>query len=100
MGIFCYLGEIHEGKHTGIISKRLFDKVQTVLERRGKPTRKANEPKPLCGSVYCSCGMMFTAMNSRLNDRKTAMCTRTTYYRCTRKSKTVVVVSHIFAPKN
>ncbi|TWP21076.1 hypothetical protein EUA67_03315 [TM7 phylum sp. oral taxon 352] len=38
-GHFRYLSEIHEGKHKGIISKQLFDRVQTVLERRGKPTR-------------------------------------------------------------
>lgn len=39
-GHFRYLGEIHEGKHKGIISKQLFDQVQTVLEQRGKPIRK------------------------------------------------------------
>lgn len=43
-GHFLYLGEVHEGKHTGIISKRLFDNVQAILAQRGKPTRKANDP--------------------------------------------------------
>ena len=28
-GHFRYLSEIHEGKHKGIISKQLFDRVQT-----------------------------------------------------------------------
>lgn len=88
-GHFLYLGEVHEGNHTGIISKRLFDKVQTVLAQRGKPTRKANDPQPLCGSVYCSCGMMFTA-EVRVKRQKNGNVHTYTYYRCTRKSKTVV----------
>ena len=88
-GHFLYLGEVHEGKHTGIISKRLFDKVQAVLAQRGKPTRKANDPQPLCGSVYCSCGMMFTA-EVRVKRQKNGNLHTYTYYRCTRKSKMVV----------
>lgn len=88
-GHFLYLGEVHEGKHTGIISKRLFDNVQAILAQRGKPTRKANDPQPLCGSVYCSCGMMFTA-EVRVKRQKNGNVHTYTYYRCTRKSKTVV----------
>ena len=88
-GHFLYLDEVHEGRHTGIISKRLFDKVQAVLARRGKPTRKANDPQPLCGSVYCSCGMMFTA-EVRVKRQKNGNVHTYTYYRCTRKSKTVM----------
>jgi len=88
-GHFRYLGEIHEGKHKGIISKQLFDRVQTVLERRGRPTRKTNDPLPLCGLVYCSCGMMFTA-ETRIKRQKNGNVYVYVYYRCTRKSKAVV----------
>ena len=88
-GHFRYLGEIHKGKHKGIISKQLFDRVQTVLERRGKPTRKTNDPLPLCGLVYCSCGMMFTA-ETRIKRQKNGNVPVYAYYRCTRKSKAVV----------
>jgi len=45
VGLFTYGGEIHEGKHEPIISKKLFDEVQEVLKQRGQPERKAkNEP--------------------------------------------------------
>ncbi len=88
-GHFCYLGEVHEGKHTGIISKRLFDQVQVVLERRGKPHPKTNDPLPLCGLVYCSCGMMYTA-ERHVKPQKNGNVHNYVYYRCTRKSKTVV----------
>ena len=87
-GHFCYLGEVHEGKHKGIISKRLFDQVQTVLTQRGKPQRKANDPKPLCGLVYCACGMMFTS-ERQTKRQKNGNVHIYDYYRCTRKSKTV-----------
>ena len=59
-GHFRYLGEVYEGKHTPIISKRLFDDVQNALERRGKPQKAVKEPWPFCGLIHCSCGMMFT----------------------------------------
>lgn len=88
-GHFCYLGEVHEGKHKSIISKRLFDEVQTVLTKRGKQHRKANDPKPLCGLVYCACGMMFTA-ETHTKRQKNGNVHIYTYYRCTRKSKTVI----------
>ncbi len=97
-GHFRYAGEVHEGKHKGIISKRLFDEAQTVLARRGKPQRKAkNEPKPLCGLVCCSCGMMFTA-ETHTKRQKNGNVHVYVYYRCTRKSKTVRCVEpHIRA---
>ncbi len=65
IGLFKYGGEIHEGKHEPIISKKLFDEAQEMLKFRGQPERKAkNEPQPYCGLISCaSCGMMITAEN-------------------------------------
>ena len=88
-GHFLYLGEVHEGSHKGIISKRLFDQVQTVLGRRGKPHPAKNDPKPLCGLVSCSCGMMYTA-ERHIKRQKNGNVHTYVYYRCTRKSKTIV----------
>ena len=56
---------------------------------RGKPARKTNDPLLLCGLVYCSCGMMFTA-ETRIKRQKNGNVHVYVYYRCTRKSKTVV----------
>jgi hypothetical protein len=36
-GIFCYRGEMYEGKHEPIISKALFDQCQEVLARKSQP---------------------------------------------------------------
>ena len=88
-GHFLYLGEVHEGNHKRIISKQLFDQVQSVLQRRGKPRHKAkDEPKPLCGLVYCSCGMMYTC-ERQIKRQKNGNVHIYDYYRCTRKSKVV-----------
>jgi hypothetical protein len=79
-GYFYYGGELHEGKHEPIISKKLFDMVQAVLNERSKPQRAKIEPKALCGLFQCGeCGMMVTCEYQKGH----------TYYRCSKKSKTV-----------
>ena len=78
-GHFKYAGELYEGSHQPIISKKLFDLVQEVMNRRSHP-RKSNDPKVLCGLLRCAdCGMMITAEVQKGH----------IYYRCTRKSKVV-----------
>ena len=80
-GHFRYTGEVHEGKHEPIITKKLFDRAQEVLKERGRPRKKAkNEPKAFCSLLSCGeCGMMITAEVQKGH----------TYYRCTKKSKTI-----------
>ncbi len=76
VGFFNYSGELHEGKHEPIISKKLFDEAQEMLKFRGQPERKPkNEPQPFCGLVSCaSCGMMITGEQNS-NGRKMVMST-------------------------
>src|SRR3989344_4704759 len=75
-GHFRYGGEIYEGKHTPLIDKHLFDKVQSVLVRRGHPHKNSRDPKALCGLLRCGeCGMGITAEKQKGH----------TYYRCTKK---------------
>src|SRR3989338_1862020 len=88
-GLFRYSGEIHEGKHTPIISKKIFDKVQAVLKQRGRPHYKTkNKPQPYCGLLFCKCGMMITA-EIKTKKQKNGNIHKYVYYRCTRKSKIV-----------
>ncbi len=77
-GFFRYAGEIHEGNHEPIVSKQLFDKVQDILKKKGRPHHKQkNDPRPFCGLFRCGeCGMMVTAEVQRKH----------AYYRCTKKS--------------
>ena len=90
IGLFRYGGEIHEGKHEPIISKKLFDEAQEMLKQRGQPERKPkNEPQPFCGLISCaSCGMMITGEH-KFKRQKNGNVHEYTYYRCTKKSKTI-----------
>ena len=75
-GHFRYGGEMYEGKHTPLIDKHLFDKVQIILARRGHPQATKKEPKAFCGLLKCDeCGMGITAEKQKGH----------IYYRCTKK---------------
>src|SRR3990167_4069035 len=85
-GHFRYKGEVHEGKHTPIVEKSLFDKVQKVLVRRGHPQAETSNPQPLCGLLSCGeCGMSITA-EVRVKYQKNGNVHQYVYYRCTKKS--------------
>ena len=89
-GHFVYRGEIHEGKHTPLMSKKLFDDVQAVVAKRCfRQQDKTREPAPYCGLLKCACGMMITAENKTKRQRNGNV-HHYVYYRCTRKSKTIV----------
>jgi transcription elongation factor Elf1 len=82
-GHFRYAGEVHEGKHEAIISKKLFDDAYAVLKRRYKwsPFVQPVKPKPFLGLLHCStCGGAITAEIQKGH----------TYYRCTKKSRATI----------
>ncbi len=86
-GHFRYAGEVYEGKHAPIMSKKLFDTVQSVLEQRGHTRKGANAPQALCGLLTCgACNMAITA-EKKVKHQKNGNIHEYTYYRCTRKSK-------------
>src|SRR3972149_11374376 len=87
-GLFRYGGEIHEGKHEPIISKKLFDEAQEMLIKRGKPERKPkNDPQPFCGLISCaSCGMMITG-EYKVKKQKNGNVHEYIYYHCSKKRK-------------
>ena len=89
-GHFRYMGEVHEGKHTPIISKKLFDRVQATLEHRGHKRKGVNEPQALCGLLACGgCNMAITA-EKKVKHQKNGNTHEYVYYRCSRKHKTIV----------
>ena len=85
-GHFKYSGEIYEGRHTPIVSKQLFDKVQKVMIERGHPMVVGKELKIYCGLMSCGeCGMSITAEVQKKH-LKNGDTHHYTYYRCTKKS--------------
>ncbi|MBI2612475.1 recombinase family protein [Candidatus Kaiserbacteria bacterium] len=80
-GHFRYAGEMYEGKHTPIIAKELFDKVQRVLALRGRAQKLKKSPQALCGLLKCAeCGCSITAEVQTKKSGRSYV-----YYRCTKK---------------
>ena len=77
IGLMRYNGEIFEGTHEPIISKKLFDKVQEILHKRSKPQQKEKKNNfAFLGLAKCgSCGCSITAEKQKGHN----------YYRCTKK---------------
>jgi hypothetical protein len=76
IGLFRFAGETHEGAHRPIVSKALFDEVQNVMARRGRPHKPRRKPLPYLGFIQCGeCGASITGERQKGHH----------YYRCTRK---------------
>ena len=83
-GVLKHKGELYQGSHEPIISKKLFDKVQRVVERRGKP-RKAKEILAFAFRGIFTCGECGRAITA---EKKVKPSGRTyIYYRCTKKNR-------------
>jgi DNA invertase Pin-like site-specific DNA recombinase len=61
-GVFRFNGEMYDGSHEPIISKKLFDTIQQVMNNRGKKKRKRKHNFAFSGLMRCgNCGCMITA---------------------------------------
>ncbi len=75
-GIFRFNGEIYDGSHEPIISKKLFDAVQQVMNNRGKKKWKRKHNFAFSRLMRCgNCGCMITAEIQKGH----------IYYRCTKQ---------------
>ena len=76
-GVFTFKGEMYQGSHQPIISKKLFDKCQEVMTARAhKMERKAEHSFPFRGLMTCGeCSGAITAELQKGHN----------YYRCTKK---------------
>jgi len=76
IGLMKFKSEIFEGKHKPIISKKLFDKCQEVLNKRGKVQEVRKHYFAFLGLMKCkSCGCSITGERQKGHN----------YYRCTKK---------------
>ncbi|MFH1773161.1 MAG: recombinase family protein, partial [Patescibacteria group bacterium] len=76
IGLMKYGGEIHEGQHEPLISKKLFDTCQEVMSKRGKFHHVRKNDFAFLGLLKCSsCGCSITAEKQKGHN----------YYRCTKK---------------
>ena len=76
IGLMKYRVEIFEGQHEPLISKKLFDKCQEVMNKRGKVQEVRKHNFAFLGLLKCaSCGASITAEIQKGHN----------YYRCTKK---------------
>ena len=76
LGLMKWKGEIFEGKHKPLISKKLFDKCQEVMAKRGKVQEVRKHHFAFLGLLKCaSCGCSITGERQKGHN----------YYRCTKK---------------
>ena len=86
-GHFLYGGELHEGRHTPIISKALYDKAQAVIEKRGHTQKQTKPTTPFLGLLRCAgCGMSITS-ETKTKTQKNGNFHSWIYYRCSRKKR-------------
>jgi site-specific DNA recombinase len=84
-GVFRHAGEYHKGSYDPLISKALFDSVQSVLDGKGAP-RKQIWTHTYKGLFKCAnCGCAITAETKRKFYKRTGRKAEYTYYRCTRR---------------
>jgi len=75
-GVMRFKGELFDGSHPPLVSKKLFDRVQEVLEMRSKPMKRGKIEFVFKGLIKCGeCGASITAERQKCY----------TYYRCTKK---------------
>ncbi len=65
-GAFRYKGELHEGVHEPLVSKKLFDQCRKVMSNRSKPKSSGLKPFLYRGLIRCSvCGGLVTSETSK-----------------------------------
>ncbi len=75
-GIIRYKGEIYNGKHKPIITKKLFDKCQEVMKQKSKPKGRKLKPYVYRGFFRCGeCGCFITTETQKGHN----------YLRCTKR---------------
>ena len=84
-GHFRYRGEVHQGSHKPMISKKLFDQIQEALILNGKP-RKKRGPKNFQFLNFAVCGECGYSITAERKIKKSGL--KYHYYHCTFKSKT------------
>ena len=86
-GVFLHKGEMHQGIHAPMISKKVFDDIQAALVRIGKPqNRNKRGHKGFLFLNFATCGSCGHCITAEKHVKKSGL--RYHYYRCTHKNKT------------
>jgi DNA invertase Pin-like site-specific DNA recombinase len=84
-GHFLYRGELHEGTHKPMISKKLFDQIQRELKDKCKPRKKQPDKRPFLFLNFAQCGECGYSITAERHIKKSGL--EFVYYRCSKRSK-------------
>jgi site-specific DNA recombinase len=85
-GVFNHKGELHQGVHVPLITKKTFDEIQLVLLDTGKPQNGYRKQKGFLFLNFATCGSCGYAITAERHIKRSGL--KFHYYRCTDKSKT------------
>jgi len=85
-GVFLHKGEMHQGVHVPMITKKTFDEIQAALVAVSKP-RHNRADKGMTFLHFATCDSCGYGVTGERHIKKSDL--RFYYYRCTRKSKTM-----------
>ena len=92
-GVFAHKGELHQGVHVPMLSKKTFDDIQKALIAVGKP-RKNRAEKNFLFRHFATCGSCGYSITAEQHTKKSGL--RFRYYHCTAKGKTQGCANRIF----
>ena len=84
-GVFIHKGELHQGVHVPMITKKTFDDIQKALVAVGKPKHGIRKDKGFLFLNFATCGSCGHAITAERHIKKSGL--RFLYYRCTHKNK-------------
>ncbi len=85
-GVMKFCGELYEGKHPPLISKKLFDKCHEVVKLKNRKVKNNKHLFNFLGLVKCGeCGGAITAEKHTKFYRRTNRKVDYVYYRCSKK---------------
>ncbi|MEK7534291.1 MAG: recombinase family protein [Patescibacteria group bacterium] len=85
-GVMKFCGELYEGKHPPLISKKLFDKCQEVVKLKSRKVKNNKHLFDFLGLVKCGeCSGAITAEKHTKYYKRTNRNVEYVYYRCSKK---------------
>ena len=88
-GVMRFNGELYEGKHHPLITKKLFDVCQLAVAKHSRKQKIVKHSFDYLGLAKCGeCGASITAEKHRKHYRRTNRDVEYIYYRCSKKRGT------------
>ena len=88
-GVMKFCGELYEGKHAPLISKKLFNKCQEIVKLKSRKVKNNKHLFDFLGLVKCGeCGGAITAEKHTKQYKRTNRTVEYIYYRCSKKKGT------------